>query len=124
MKQEYNTPYYVKRRILRKNYVENDAYLFLNTDFGKTYSRYSLIYFNRGCGYAYGKLIKGDQLIPNENPHWRNYRFIKYLDDDNSLEYDFYNKKIKFNSEDKEKCDNGCFLLISVVSSVIKSRIK
>ena len=121
MKQEYNTPYYVERKVLRKDYVTNDAHLFLYTDVGKEYSGYATIDFNRGSGYCYGKIVKKDQSIPDENPHWRNYRFIKYLDEENSLEYDFYNKKIKFSIEDTEKCDNGCFLLISVVSSVIKT---
>ena len=124
MKQEYNTPYYVERRILRKDYVTNDAHLFLYTDVGKSYSGYATIDFNRGSGYVYGKIVKKDQEISDENPHWRNYRFIKYLDDENSLEYDFYNKKILFTDTDTEKCDNGCFLLISVVSSVIKSGIR
>ena len=32
MKQEYITPYYVERRILRKGYVTNNIHLFLYTD--------------------------------------------------------------------------------------------
>lgn len=124
MKQELNTPYYVERRILRKDYVTNDAHLFLYTDIGKSYSGYATVDFNRGSGYVYGKIVQKDQAIPDENPHWRNYRFIKYLEEENSLEYDFYNKKILFSETDTEKCDNGCFLLISVVSSVIKSGIR
>ena len=77
MKQEYNTPYYVERKVLRKDYVTNDAHLFLYTDVGKEYSGYATIDFNRGSGYCYGKIVKKDQSIPDENPHWRNYRFIK-----------------------------------------------
>ena len=121
IKQEYNTPYYVERRILRKDYVTNNAYLFLYTDVGYQYNGYATVDFNRGSGYVYGKIVQKDQAIPDENPHWRNYRFIKSLGEENSLKYDFYNKKILFNSYDTAICEKGCFLLISVVSSVIKS---
>ena len=121
MKQQLNTPYYVERRILRKDYVTNDAHLFLYTDVGKSYNGYVTVDFNRGSGFVYGKIVKKDQETSDVNPHWRNYRFIKYLEEDNSLEYDFYNKKILFKDTDTWMCDNGCFLLISVVSSVIQS---
>ena len=50
MKVEYNTPYYIERRILRKYYVTNDAHLFLYTEVEKSYSGYTSIDFNRGSG--------------------------------------------------------------------------
>ena len=89
-----------ERRYLRKDYVTNDAYLFLYTDVGKSYSGYAIIYFYRRSGYVYDKLVQKDQSIPNENSHWRNYKFIKYLYNEIPLECDYYNKKIKFSSED------------------------
>ena len=58
MKQKYNILYYVYRKILRKDYVTNDAHLFLYNDVDKLYIGYSKIDFNIGSEYAYGNLSK------------------------------------------------------------------
>ena len=72
MKQEYNTLYYVKSKILRKDYIINNVCLFLYT---------------------------------NVDNHIMNMLQLNLIE------------------EDIEKCYNGWFLLISVLSSVIKSSI-
>ena len=120
IKNEKNTPYYFPKAIQRKEYITNDAYLFLYTDVGKDDSGYVTIDFDRGSGFAYGKLVQINQEGEDKNADWRKYRFIRFKDE-NSLDYDYYNKKIRFKTGDTAECDNGCFLLISVVSSIIRS---
>ena len=119
IKKVMNTPYYFPREIQKKDYITNDAYLFLYTDIGNGDDGYVTIDFNRGSGYVYGKLVKTDQTEVDENADWRNYKFIRYKDE-KSLDYDYFNKKIKFTHDETAICVNGCFLLISVVSSIIK----
>ena len=72
MKQEYNTLYYIKSKILRKDYIINNVCLLLYT---------------------------------NVDNHIMNMLHLNLIE------------------EDIEKCYNGWFLLISVLSSVIKSSI-
>ena len=47
-------------------------------------------------------------------------QFPKEIKEAGSHYYDFYNKKILFYSKDTEKCEHGCYILISIKSSVIK----
>ena len=122
IKKVKNTPYYFPRGIQKKDYITNDAYLFLYTDVGKDDIGYVTFDFNRGSGYAYGKIVNAYQTESVDGADWRNYKFIRYKDEQ-SLEYDFYNKKINFSDADTTNCKNGCFILISVVSSVIKAEI-
>ena len=119
IKKEKNTPYYFPRGIQRKDYITNDAYLFLYTDIGDRDEGYVSFDFNRGSGFVYGKIVKVDQEEMDEGADWRKYRFIRYKDE-KSLGYDFFNKRINFVSYNTRICQNGCFLLLSVVSSVLK----
>ena len=98
IKQIKNTPYYVPRGIIRKDYISGDAYLFIYTDVG----------------------LEIYQETPDDNADWRNYRFIRNKDEDGSLYYDFYNKKLVFSKSDTQKCGDGCYILISIKTSVYK----
>lgn len=122
MKQVKNTPYYVPRGVQRRDYITNDAYLFLYTDVGKGNSGYLTMDFNRGGGYVYARIVKIDQKESDKNPDWRNYAFLREKTDQ-GLYYDMYNKKIEFTAIDTKDCDNGCYMLISVTSSVLKQEL-
>ena len=122
IKQVKNTPYYVPRGIIRKDYISGEAYLFLYTDVGKD-EGYITVNFDRESGFVYGKIVEIYQEKPDDNADWRNYRFIRDKTDPDSLYYDFYNKKLLFNSSETDKCGYGCYILISIKTSVYKENI-
>ena len=122
IKQVENTPYYIPRGIERRDYITNYAYLFLYTEVGKDTSGYLTVDFNRGGGYVLAKIVKMDQTEADKDPDWRNYRFPRGKNE-KGLYYDMYNKKIQFNTADTKDCENGCLMLISIASSVVKQEL-
>ena len=123
IKQIKNTPYYVPRGIIRKDYISGEAFLFLYTDVGQD-EGYVTVNFERESGFVYGKVVQIYQADPDVNADWRNYRFIRNKNEDGSLYYDFYNKKLLFNKTSTEKCGDGCYILISIKTSVYKDNIQ
>ena len=55
----------------------------------------------------------------DDKADWRNYRFPREIE--GTLNYDYFNKKIRFTSAETFICENGCYILISIKTSVIKS---
>ena len=117
IKQVKNEPYYLPRGSLRTDFISGEAYLFLYTDIGKD-EGYITINFYRGSGYIYSRVVEVNQEYVDNDVDWRNFHFPRTKDE--SLYYDFYNKKILFNENDTAKCQSGCYLLISIKTSVIK----
>ena len=118
IKQVKNEPYYLPRGELRTDFISGDAYLFLYTDIGKD-EGYITVNFYRGSGFIYSKVVQVNQESVDNDADWRNFHFPRTKDE--SLYYDFYNKKIIFSETDTSKCEHsGCYLLISIKTSVIK----
>ena len=113
-KQINNNPYYIPKGIVKQDFLPGDSWLYLYTTLGKEDEGYITVDFSRGSGLVYAKIVGFDE---NENnPDWRQYKFPKNIDD--SLYYEFYNKRIIFEQKDTSKCENGCYLLITIHSSV------
>ena len=109
-----NIPFYIPIGVARKDFVPGSSSLNLFTTLGQNDEGYINIDFARGSGLIYSKIVEIGGL-GDGNPDWRQYQFPKSQDD--TLKYDFYNKKILFTSNDTGKCKNGCYLLISIKSS-------
>ena len=128
-KQITNSPYYIPRGIIRNEYISGNAFLFLYSDIGNN-EGYISINFYRRSGYIFAKIVEKEPLSHNEEgiielePDWRNYRFIRNKEEE-SLYYDFYNRKILFTKADTEKCggNRGCYILITIKSSVFNQDI-
>ena len=120
IKQVLNEPYYLPKGILRNDFISGEAYLFLYTDVDKG-DGYITINFYRGSGYIYAKVVKINQEKADDNAEWRKYRFPRSKEE--SLYYDFYNKKILFNQYNTKNCEEGCYILISIKTSVIGKEV-
>ena len=109
-----NIPFYIPIGVARKDFVPASSSLNLFTILGQNNEGYINVDFARGSGLIYSKIVEiGGQ--GDGNPDWRQYQFPK--SQDNTLKYDFYNKKIIFTKDDTGKCRLGCYLLISIKSS-------
>ena len=115
IRQMDNIPYYISKGVVKKDFVPGDSWLNLFTTLGKNDNGYINVNFARGSGLIYAKIVpingEGDK-----DPDWRQYKFPRTQE--GTLKYDFYNKKILITNEDTSKCDDGCYLLISIESSV------
>ncbi len=123
IKQILNEPYYLPRGIIKNDFISGESYLYLYTDVGKQ-AGYITIDFDRGSGFIYAKIVKINQEEPEDGAEWRNYKFPRSKDEKGSLYYDFYTKKILFKEEDTKDCQDGCYILISVKTSVFKQQVE
>ena len=112
-------PYYIPKGIVRQDFVPAKSTLYLFTTLGVNDQGFITINFARGSGIIYAKIvpINPEKGKEDPNPEWRQYNFPDKKED--SLYYEFYNKRLRFNTLDtnQEKCKNGCYLLISLQSS-------
>ena len=123
VKQTENEPYYISKGIIKKDFLSGDKYLRLYTDIGKN-EGYITVNFYRGSGYIYAKIVEINQKDPDVGADWRNYKFPDKSDNKTTLKYDFYNKKILITEEDTKNCDLGCYVLISIKTSVMQDEFK
>ena len=115
VKQINNIPYYIPKGIVKQDFISANSSLYLYTTLGQDDEGYITVDFARGSGLVYAKIVKIDGE-GDSNPDWRQYKFPKSQDD--SLYYEFYNKRIVFTNDKTEKCENGCYLLIYLQPSV------
>ena len=109
-----NIPFYIPIGVAKKEFVPAGTTLNLFTTLGKGDEGYINVDFARGSGLIYSKIVDiGGQS--EGIPEWRQYQLPK--SQDNTLKYDFYNKKILFTKDDTDKCNPGCYLLISIQPS-------
>ena len=113
-----NVPYYLPMGVAKTDFLSGKNYLNLFSTLGKGDQGSITIDFARGSGHIYAKIVPIDGDA-DEKPEWRQYQLPK--SEDEKLKYDFYSKKILFDNKDTEKCDNGCYLLMSIQSSTAGS---
>ena len=121
IRQINNIPYYIPKEVVTQDFLPAKSKLYLFTTLGKDDQGYVTVNFARGSGLIYAKIVpiyKGEEEKEQkeENPDWRNYTFPKNSDD--SLYYDFYNKKLVFSNDYTMLCDKGCYLFIAIEPSV------
>ena len=109
-------PIYLPKNAVKQDILLGSLRKYYYLDIGEKETGDITIDYIRGSGYIYAKIVNklnGDDL---ENPDWRGmYKFPKTKEE--SLYYQTYLKKIIISSED-EQCVDGCFVLITVESSV------
>ena len=108
-------PIYLEKNLLKNDVIYGNIikryYFDLNQyEFGDI-----TLDFNRGSGNIYASIQPRILKNPMENPDWRGiYKFPTSVKE--SLSYAFLNKKIII---EKEKCTQGCYVLISIMSNII-----
>ena len=109
---------------LEKNAIKNDILLSparkrYYFDIGKDESGDITIDYIRGSGYIYATIVDKNKGLETENPDWRGmYKFP--TSKEKTLSYETYLKKIEIKKEDTRDCDDGCYALITVQSSIFE----
>ena len=113
LRQIDNVPHYIPKEEIVQDFLSSKSTLRLFTTLGKNDEGYITFDFARSSGMAYAKIVKFDDK--DNDPDWRQYKFPSKVEE--SLYYEFYNKKIQFNSSHTSECEDGCYLLISLTPS-------
>ena len=116
MYQMDSTPLYIEKNVIKRDVVHGDRvkhYYFQisNEEYGDI-----TLDFKRGSGNIYASIEERTKTEPMNQPDWRGiYHFP--MTNDESLKYRTYGKKILIEDKDTKKCQNGCYVLITIVSN-------
>ena len=113
-----NTPSYIKKNQAQIDYLLGNNTQYYYTDLGKNEEGYAIVNYYRGSGRIYGKIVRKNIDKAEEGANWREmYKFPETVEE--SLEFNGYIKKIMIKKEETNKCDDGCYLLLTLRTSVI-----
>ena len=114
IRQIKSIPSYLKKSEMRIDFTYEDRFYYLYTDIGKYEIGEVSIKFFRDFGYVWGKIVRKDQIISDEEANWRGIYRMPSEDWKDSLPYDIYNNKLIISKEDTIDCIDGCYLLLSI----------
>jgi hypothetical protein len=109
------SPIYLPKNTMTQDILINDVFKYYYVDVGKEEYGDIKIDYRRGSGSIYAAVANKTGVKESPRADWRGlYNFP--LNDKESLVYETYLRKILFTSEDTKYCDNGCYILITVMS--------
>ncbi len=116
VKSVHTTPVaYVSKNILKIDYVQNNQPQYYYTELGENEAGFIIANFLRGSGIVYARIVQKDIPEPEQNANWKGkYRLPG---DDEIMKVDPYTKELGFYTHELN-CENGCYLLIKVISDV------
>ena len=116
-----NTPSYIKKNEAQMDFLLGNNTQYYYTDLGKGEEGNAIVNYHRGSGRLFGKIVQKNLDKPEEGANWREmYKFPETVDE--SLEFNGYIKKIMIRKEETDKCDDGCYLLLTLRSSIISEK--
>ena len=111
-----SAPLYLEKNVAKQDIIHGNKVKHYYFEIGKGDYGDITLNFKRGSGNIYACVVKRVLDTPMENPDWRGlYHFPMTIEE--SLEFKTYGKKIMISDTDTNKCDQGCYVLISVVSN-------
>ncbi len=119
VRQILNTPSYLQKSHAKKDFTCGDKFYYLYTEIGKNEGGEVSINFLRDFGNLWGKIVRKDQVSPDEDANWRGIYRMPSDGWEDSFYFNLYTKKLEINVEDTQDCIEGCYLLLSVQVSQI-----
>ena len=117
IRQIKNTPSYLQHNRNRKDFIYGNMYYYFYTDIGKNDLGEITVDFPRNVGKVWGRIVRKDQIIKDEEAVWRG--IYRLPSEEDTLEYNGYIKKYKVSNIDTQDCIVGCYLLLSIQVSQI-----
>jgi len=112
-------PTYLQKNVVKQDVLIGSEIKYYYYDIGKGETGDITIDYVRGGGHIYAQIVKKKLDEKMEDAEWRGiFNFPKSKTEENGLPYKTYFKKIEINEDDTKDCDEGCFVLISVESSL------
>ena len=112
-----NIPSYIKKNQAQIDFLLGNNAQYYYTDLGKDEEGYAIVNYYRGSGRIYGKIVQKNIDKIEEGADWREkYKFPETVEE--SMEFYGYIKKIMIRKEETNKCDDGCYLLLTLKTSI------
>ena len=110
-----NSVTYLQKNYMKKDFIQNKISQNYYTELGKNEEGFVFVNFLRGSGKALAKIVSKEEK--EDEPNWKGkYRLPT---EEDTLEINSLTNRITFNASiTSEKCKNGCFLLITIVSDI------
>ena len=117
-----NTAIYIPKNLLKIDYIQNNITQHYFTEVGQKEIGFILVNFYRGSGKLFAKLVKKKTNAIEEEADWcGKYKFPQ--NEGESLAFDSFTKKINFDTSGFN-CQDGCYLLISILPNVRSSSVE
>ena len=116
-----NIPSYLKKNQAQIDFLLGNNTQYYYTDLGKGEEGYAIVNYHRGSGRIYGKIVQKNTDKIEEGANWREkYKFPETVEE--SMEFYGYIKKIMIRKNETDKCQDGCYLLLTLRSSVLSEK--
>ena len=110
-------PTYLTKNEVYTDFLLGENWQFYFTELGLNDEADVIVNYRRGSGRIYGKIVQKDAVTPEPDADWREmYKFPKTVNE--SLNFYGYIKKLIINKENTTNCQNGCYLLLSLKTSI------
>ena len=111
------TPFYLQKNVVKQDILNGNKPKHYYFDITNEETGDITLDFKRGSGKIFASIQKRKLDKPMDQPEWRGmYRFPMTIDE--SLKYDIYGKKIIIYDDSVKHCSDGCYVLITIFSSV------
>ena len=118
-----NIPSYLTKNKAHLDFLLGNNWQYYYTDLGKDEVGDVLVSYRRGSGRLFGKIVPKNLTTPEEGADWReNYKFPTTVNE--SLEFYGYIKKIIISKNETKYCEEGCYLLLSLKTSIVSEKQK
>lgn len=113
-----NNPSYLTKNKAKLDFLLGNNWQYYYTDLGKDEEGDVLVSYRRGSGRLFGKIVPKNIQTPEEGASWReNYKFPTTVEE--SLDFYGYIKKIIIRKNETQICQDGCYLLLSLKTSIV-----
>ena len=112
-------PTYLQKNVVKQDILISSERKYYYFDIGKGETGDITIDYIRGCGHIYAQVVNKKLDEKTEDAEWRGiFNFPKSKTEEEGLPYKTYLKKLEIKEEHTKDCDEGCFVLITVESSL------
>ena len=116
-----NIPSYIKKNQVQIDFLLGNNTQYYYTDLGKGEEGYAKVNYYRGSGRIYGKIVQKNTDKIEEGANWREkYKFPETIEE--SMEFIGYIRKIMIRKNETNKCEDGCYLLLTLRTSVLSEK--
>ena len=116
-----NTPSYITKNQAKFDFLLGNNWQYYYTDLGIDEEGYVLVNYRRGSGRLFAKIVPKNSTVAEKDANWREmYKFPSTAEE--SLEFYGYIKKILINKNDTKICKEGCYLLLSLKTSILSEK--
>ena len=116
-----SSPTYLTKNQAKVDFLLGENWQYYYTDLGENEEGDVIVNYRRGSGRLFGKIVAKNVDVPEDGATWREmYKFPTMATE--SLEFYGYIKKILIKKNETQICKDGCYLLLSLKTSIVSEK--